>query len=118
MILWLDDVRKPWEHGFVGADWAKNYDEAIKLLQTHLVTFASLDHDLSEQAALGEKPEHEKTGYDVVCWLEEHPQYWPPCGVIVHSMNPVGKARMEQVIKKHYESLEYHTTEESLSRNK
>ena len=118
MRLFLDDVRIPAQHGFIGAEWAKTYDEAIAMLKTGKVTFASLDHDIGACADCVEKnlhvgdmltPEttfynrcpHEKTGYDVVCWMEEN-HVWPPEGVRVHSANPVGRARMQQVIDKHY----------------
>lgn len=118
MRLFLDDCREPWRHGFIGAEWAKTYDEAIAMLRTGEVTFASLDHDIGACADCTEKmlhvgdmltPEttfynrcpHEKTGYDVVCWMEEN-NVWPIDGVLVHSANPVGAARMRQVINKHY----------------
>lgn len=42
------------------------------------------------------------TGYDVVLWLEANPQFWPKGGVRCHSMNPVGKQRMEVAIHRHY----------------
>ena len=102
MTLWLDDIRKPWMHGFLGAEWAKTSEEAIALLKTGRVTFASLDHDLSEMATIGMLQPGERTGYDVVLWLEEHPEFWPPDGVRVHSMNPAGKQRMQQAIHRHY----------------
>lgn len=102
MKLWLDDVREPWKHGYVGVEWAKTADEAISILKTGRVTFASLDHDLSEMATIGQPGPNEKTGYTVVCWLEEHPEFWPEDGVKVHSMNPVGAKRMRQVIEAHY----------------
>jgi hypothetical protein len=101
MTLWLDDIRPPWKHGYFSATWAKTAEEAIALLGTGQVRFASLDHDLSVEATLGNW-QNEKTGYDVVCWLEEHPEFWPPEGVRVHSMNPAGRARMQTVIDKHY----------------
>jgi hypothetical protein len=41
------------------------------------------------------------TGYDVVCWMEQR-GWWPPNRPTVHSINPAGRARMEQVISKHY----------------
>lgn len=100
MVLWLDDIREPWRQGFVGAEWAKTADDAIRILQTGLVVSASLDHDLSVDDTMG-TPKGEKTGYDVVCWMEEH-GVWPPNGVRVHSMNPAGRARMQAVIDKHY----------------
>lgn len=102
MTLWLDDVRKPWKHGYIGAEWAKTADEAIALLKTGRVEFASLDHDLSEMATIGVFAPGEKTGYTVVCWLEEHPEFWPEDGVKVHSMNPAGAKRMRSVIEAHY----------------
>lgn len=101
MNLWLDDIRPPWKHGYVGWQWAKTADEAIAFLKTGLVLRASLDHDLSEAATLGKPRPGEQTGYSVVCWMEEN-NVWPPDGVIVHSMNPAGRQRMEQVIRKHY----------------
>lgn len=102
MILWLDDIREPWKHGYPGAAWVKTADDAIALLQTGLVGFASLDHDLSEQAAAGAPATGEKTGYTVACWLEEHTEFWPPDGVAVHSLNPAGRERMVGVIQRHY----------------
>jgi hypothetical protein len=45
MKLWLDDVRNPEERGLVGFTWVKTV-EAIALLKTGQVVFASLDHDL------------------------------------------------------------------------
>ncbi len=118
MILWLDDVREPARHGYIGAYWARNYDEAITILHTGAVTFASLDHDIGacgecEAAGLHvgdmktaettfyNRCPHAKSGYDVVCWMEEN-NVWPKDGVVVHSMNPVGRQRMQQVIDKHY----------------
>jgi hypothetical protein len=116
--MFLDDVREPWKNGFIGAEWAKTYDEAIALLESGKVTFASLDHDigacadciaklkhigdmLTPETTFYNRCDHAKTGYDVVCWMEEH-NVWPPEGVRVHSMNPVGKQRMQVVIDMHY----------------
>ena len=101
MKLWLDDVRPPWRYGCIGYHWAKTYEEAIAALQTGTVTFASLDHDLSEMAAIGQPAPGEKTGYDVLCWMEQN-NCWPVDGVRVHSLNPAGRARMEQTIRQHY----------------
>jgi|SRR5579859_1576071 len=102
MKLWLDDVREPWKFGAVGFHWAKTADEAIELLKTGKVTFASLDHDLAwEHYSWNDtgEPYKEKTGYDVVCWMEEN-NVWPKDGVVVHSMNPVGRVKMEEVIRR------------------
>lgn len=45
---------------------------------------------------------HTGTGYDLLCWLEENPQYWPHKEPAVHSANPAGRARMLQVVRKRY----------------
>ena len=95
--LWVDDIRPPKYPDWI---WAKTYDEAIYWLATDCVLEASLDHDLSIQHTLGYK-DREKTGYDIVCWMEEN-NVWPKDGVTVHSMNPSGKFRMEQVIFRYY----------------
>lgn len=94
--MWLDDIREPWKHGRLGWVWVKNADDAIRLLATGNVIEASLDHDLSINATIG-MPCTEKTGYDVVCWMEAN-NVWPRDGVHVHSMNPSGAARMKQAI--------------------
>lgn len=103
MKLWLDDIREPWKHGCLGWEWVKTADEAIALLATGKVTEASLDHDLSEQATMGMPGPGEKTGYTVCCWMEAN-NVWPVDGIKVHSMNPVGRQRMQAVIDKHYSS--------------
>lgn len=105
--LWLDDVRDPWMFGWGGSIWAKTADEAIEVLKTGQVEYASLDHDLTwEQTIAGWGPYGEisdtgaKSGYDVILWLEHNQQYWPSKGIKVHSQNPAGKKRMEQVIER------------------
>jgi len=100
MNLWLDDVRDPVEHGYIGYLWVKTYEEAIEVLSTGRVLCASLDHDLGICSTLGMHT-GEKTGYDVVCWMEEH-NIWPRYGVRVHSVNPAGKTRMEAAIRRAY----------------
>lgn len=108
MKLFLDDMRDPDLRGYVGWTWVKTADEAVALLRTGKVEQASLDHDLTAEQMvrggfLGQIYEDGfKSGYDVVAWLEEHPEFWPPQGVRVHSANPAGRARMQMVIDKHY----------------
>ena len=99
--LWLDDIRQPWDFGCLGWYLAKTAEEAIAVLKTGKVTEADLDHDLTELATLGLAGPDEKTGYTVVCWMEEN-NVWPVDGVRVHSLNPSGRQRMQQVIDKHY----------------
>lgn len=101
MNLWLDDIRDPSQFGCIGFTWVKTAQEAIALLETGTVESASFDHDLSIEATMGNW-RNEITGYDVILWLEEHPEFWPVGGVRVHSANPIGKQRMNVVIEKHY----------------
>lgn len=105
MKLWLDDVREPWKHGCLGWEWAKTAQEAIMLLKTGRVTVASLDHDLSDEhypfANVNPRDYKEQTRMAVVEFMEETGT-WPVDGVSVHSINPVGRRRMELVIKKNY----------------
>jgi hypothetical protein len=119
MRLWLDDFRLPPD----GWYWAKTVKEAKELIDAALEEgtweFASLDHDLGacEECLGGLTPEewlkqhhyesmpnceHFGTGYTLICWMEEH-DIWPDGGVTCHSMNPVGRARINQVIDKHYD---------------
>ena len=87
--LWLDDVRDPIYFGYIGWTWVKTYEDAVAVLETGDVIEASLDHDLG----------NEKTGYHVVCWMEENNVY-PREGAHVHSVNPVGATRMRKVLEK------------------
>jgi hypothetical protein len=92
--VWLDDVREApegWAH-------VKTPEEAIELLRSRRVEEISLDHDLGLTT-----PESERTGYDVLAWLEEAVamgtwEYAVPA-IHIHSANPVGRQRMEQAIK-------------------
>jgi hypothetical protein len=110
--LWLDDAREPWKNGCLGWQWVTTVDDAIALLRTGNIEEASLDHDLTEQqtvcgGACGVVyDDGHPTGYDVLCWLEANPQFWPPKGVHVHSMNSAGVARMQEVIERHYRNKE------------
>ena len=108
MFMWLDDIRKPWDHGHIGASWVRTAQEAIALLKTGEVTRASLDHDLAEDHYPWNCADLDScagTGYDVARFLEENPQYLPKGGVTCHSANPAGRERIQIAIKKAYEKL-------------
>lgn len=116
-FLWLDDIRDPATHieSYLEEKWfwAKTAQAAIMALRSGNVIFASLDHDLTDEQMirggyLGQIYEDgQKSGYDVVLWLEQHPEFWPTNGVQVHTANPAGRARMQQVIDKHYQNMVY-----------
>jgi hypothetical protein len=92
--VWLDDVRE----APLGWVRARSPEEAIELLRSGDVEEISLDHDLGLAT-----PESERTGYDVLAWLEkavatgawEHnvPE------IRIYSANPVGWRRMEHAIE-------------------
>ena len=87
--IFLDDIRDT-PSGYIRA---YNYQEMINLLKSYNghIEEISLDHDLGEE---------DKTGYDVLLWIEEQQVtcgYVPP-RIKIHSANPVGCYRMGQAI--------------------
>lgn len=108
MKMWLDDCRDPNYHGHIGWTWLKTAEEAVSAFKTGTVEKASLDHDLTagqmiKGGMLGCIYEDgQQSGYDVVVFLEEHPELWPKGGVEVHSANPAGRKRMQTVVDRHY----------------
>lgn len=97
--LWVDDVRDPVDHGYLNAVWVKTYEDAIKAFTEYDVIQASLDHDLGIMSTIGVEEHTEKTGYDIVCWMEENNVY-PKYGCYVHSQNPIGAYKMRKVLDK------------------
>lgn len=98
--LWIDDVR-PIPEKYVKEGlwcWARNAWEA--LLKMELLEFeeVSIDHDL--QSFVGNK---ELNGYDIIGWLvqRKHDGKFVPPVVIVHSANPVGVEKMEDMINQY-----------------
>lgn len=115
--LWLDDIR-PAPDGWLHVRTVAEAKEVLSDPQIRVIAW-SLDHDLGacevclegksaeewlEAAKYQSMPNcsHYGTGYDLICWLEENPQYWPKKVPSVHSANPVGRDRMKVVIRKHY----------------
>lgn len=92
-ILLIDDLRNiPATH------IARDYFAGIEALELGVWDVLLLDHDLASYEDDGT----ERTGYDVMCWLEEHPEYLPRKEIKIVSANPVGRARMQIVIDKLY----------------
>jgi len=96
--LLIDDMRNPGE-GIIPTDCVvvRDYASAIYSLSLWEWDCVYLDHDLGD-FYLGK----EKTGYDILCDIEVGLTMKPKQIVLVTS-NPVGRARMEQVIRKLYE---------------
>ena len=115
--LWLDDdpARKPptFSDCELHWTWVKNYEEAVEALKTGTVEFVSLDHDLADSHYLayflaeetGQPLDTsmclEKTGYDVLLWMEAN-NVWPKDGIRIHTMNTVRKPIMLDIVQKHY----------------
>lgn len=74
---------------------ARTYAEGIRALERQDWELLLLDHDLSSFRDDGK----EQTGYDVMCWLEEHPEHIPK-GIKLVTANPSGGRRMLAVIQK------------------
>lgn len=109
--IWLDDIRHV-PFGWVSAATAKEAIALLNVIGKENVGRLSLDHDLGTCEACGgfkldayglpKSCEHNGTGYDVVCWMEEH-GFWPKTKPTVHSQNPVGRQRMQRVIDRAYD---------------
>jgi hypothetical protein len=105
MRLWLDDIRPApdgWEH-------AKTLAEACALVIAARArgvewTDASLDHDLGfcDECALkcAHFCPHFGTGTVFVDWMAQQ-QSWPTNKPTLHTMNPVGRKRMQQTIDRY-----------------
>ena len=107
MRVYLDDLRRP----PVGWHLVKTADECGDALVRGRVDELSLDHDLAEEhypgarAADGtsnvEPRYREKTGLAVVEWMvAQGPGFSWPKLVIVHTMNPVGRANMLALLRR------------------
>lgn len=116
MNLFLDDIRVPHKVKHVElpfAQWkvVRNFTGFCHAINHHfqltneLPNFISFDHDLSDKDALEfeRNPHHvaiEKTGMDCAKWLVEFCQdhNLKMCNFMVHSMNPVGKSNIENLL--------------------
>lgn len=84
--LAIDDMREMIQASVV----ARNYDEGLRQLQFNGPwDLLLLDHDLASFDSDGK----EKTGYDIMCWLESNAEYLP-AKIECVSANPVGRARI------------------------
>ena len=106
--LWLDDKRDPEHYYRPDWVWVETAADAIHWLRRLDIRRASLDHDLTDaQMIIGgyNGAIHEdgvKSGYDVMLWLEQNPEFFPPEGIEVHSQNPAGARRMQVVVARYY----------------
>ncbi|MDR3616630.1 MAG: hypothetical protein P4L53_23925 [Candidatus Obscuribacterales bacterium] len=106
-ILLIDDLRIPGDHRNkkqipADAAVARTFREGIAELQKGNWDVLYLDHDLADFSGAGGR---ELTGYTVMCWLEEFPQYVPAKDIIIVSDNSSGMLKMKMVINKLYGRL-------------
>jgi len=88
MRVYLDDVRSAPE-GWIRVRRPQN---AIRLLETGLVTHISVDHDLGNDR---------ESGYTVLCWIEEKvmtAEFKPP-QITVHTANPAAAPKMHACVR-------------------
>lgn len=95
--VYLDDVR-PAPKGYI---LIKNVEDLIGLITIigDQIDLISLDHDLGKD---------QRPGYDFVTWLEEKVYtgvYTSIPKLRVHSMNPIGRKKMERGIRSIWEKL-------------
>ncbi len=90
--LYLDDIR-PKPDNFI---LVRDYNECIILLENGVFELVSLDYSLGFDS---------HTGYDVLLWLNQHPEHLPE-KIRVHSTHSYGKKLMEDYIVKHFPQVE------------
>jgi hypothetical protein len=99
-ILLIDDLRT-----FNGIDViARNYYEGIRQLEINGPwDMLYLDHDLggARNNSYSTDLNREMTGYDILCWLEEHREFLPK-EIILVTDNAVGRQKMQPVIDNLY----------------
>ena len=71
--------------------FTKKPAEAIDLLKQGGFGCLFLDHDLGCK----------HSGYDIACWLEEHPEHCPP-QIVIHSQNSVGNQKIKAALPQAY----------------
>jgi CheY-like chemotaxis protein len=97
-VLLIDDFRN-----FDGVTIARTYQEGIEALEAGGPwDLLMLDHDLG---CYDFEKGREMTGYDVVCWLEEHPGKLPKRVQLV-SANPSGVERMSRGLRNLYKKID------------
>lgn len=91
--IWLDDVR-PAPNGYI---LCKSVNQAISVIEqyekTCVIAEVNCDHDLGDYACDG------GDGIKLLDWLAERGTFYP---VLLHTMNPVGRANMQRMIDRYW----------------
>ena len=100
MKLFVDDERHPFNVVANPNDWivVRNVEDAWLIVQSlhKFITEMSLDHDLGEGRL---------TGYDLLLKMAEE-NIWPIKSIYIHSMNPVGRERMNGIVQRYFIGVE------------
>lgn len=91
MKIWLDDIRSA-PDGYI---WCRNVNEVIGVISNtnDKIELIDCDHDLGEYAR------DDGDGIKLLDWLAEHGLFYK---IHLHTMNPVGKANMERLIRRYW----------------
>lgn len=84
--LWVDDVRQAPE----GYTWVRSVNEAIAAIKNNEIEVIDIDHDAGNFAFDG------GDYIKLLDWLEEEGLSYP---IHIHSMNPIGRANMQRIIR-------------------
>jgi CheY-like chemotaxis protein len=71
----------------ISVSWAESYDSVIDKLTINKYDLIFLDHDLGENS---------KTGADIAEWMKENNKL--NTLIVIHTMNPVGRNNIKNVI--------------------
>lgn len=90
MILWVDDVRQPPRGEYY---WVKSVNAAKTAITNIHFEYIDLDHDAGDYAW---------DGGDYIKLLDQLEEQNIHYNVRLHTMNPVGRENMRQIIKKNH----------------
>lgn len=105
--LYLDDIRFPSDNQKEYII-VRNFDDFCYHIKTFGIPFfISFDHDLGDEEISIENP-YGKTGYDcakwLINWLQDN-KFYTEINFQVHSMNPVGKENIENILNRWNNSI-------------
>ena len=91
MKIWLDDLR-PAPKEYI---WCRSVNEAIRFIKSTdcEIELIDCDHDLGDYAKDG------GDGIKLLDWLAEQRLFYE---INLHTMNPVGRANMERMIRRYW----------------
>ena len=84
-ILLIDDCRSP--ANYDATHTARTFNKGLEMIREGSWDVIIFDHDLGD-----EDPAH--TGYDLMCYLEQNPEYIPK-DIWICTSNPVGRVKMQ-----------------------